>query len=242
MVMATMDGTIVATALPSIATDLGGRDSITWVVTAYLLAGIATAPLYGKIGDVYGRKSVYLFAITLFTVGVDAVRPGADAAAARRGPGTAGDRVGRARPDGDGGPRRPGAHRASSGAGSGTRGRSSRSPASRGRSPAASSSTTSAGGGRSSSTSRSRSSPSSSSCRYLKVPYRRVEHSIDFLGSALLTAALALGVLLLTEGGHEIGWVSPESAALLAAVGAAGVPVRPAGTAAPRSRSSRCAC
>jgi MFS family permease len=55
MVMSTMDGTIVATALPSITRDLGGRDTITWIVTGYLLAQIATAPLYGKIGDVYGR-------------------------------------------------------------------------------------------------------------------------------------------------------------------------------------------
>ena len=63
-----MDGTIVATALPSITRDLGGRDTITWIVTGYLLAQIATVPLYGKIGDVHGRKNVYLFAITLFTI------------------------------------------------------------------------------------------------------------------------------------------------------------------------------
>ena len=64
-----MDGTIVATALPSIVRDVGGVTSITWIVTAYLLAQIATMPLYGKLGDVYGRKSVFLVAIGVFTVG-----------------------------------------------------------------------------------------------------------------------------------------------------------------------------
>jgi EmrB/QacA subfamily drug resistance transporter len=69
MVLSTMVATIVATALPSIVADLGGVSSITWVVTAYLLAGVATMPLYGKLGDVYGRKRVYLVAITLFATG-----------------------------------------------------------------------------------------------------------------------------------------------------------------------------
>src|SRR4051812_36306967 len=69
MLLSTLDGTIVATALPSIVRDVGGVTSITWVVTAYLLAQIATMPLYGKIGDVYGRKSVLLIAIGIFTVG-----------------------------------------------------------------------------------------------------------------------------------------------------------------------------
>jgi EmrB/QacA subfamily drug resistance transporter len=69
MVLSTMVATIVATALPSIVADLGGVSSITWVVTAYLLAGVATMPLYGKLGDVYGRKRVYLVAIALFATG-----------------------------------------------------------------------------------------------------------------------------------------------------------------------------
>jgi Na+/melibiose symporter-like transporter len=50
------------------------------------------------------------------------------------------------------------------------------------------------------------------------VPYRRIAHSIDYLGSVLLTGALALLVLLLTEGGHQIGWTSPAAAALAVAV------------------------
>jgi MFS family permease len=69
MLVSTLDGTIVATALPSIVHDLGGVSGITWVVTAYLLAQVATMPLYGKIGDLYGRKRVLLVAIGLFTVG-----------------------------------------------------------------------------------------------------------------------------------------------------------------------------
>jgi EmrB/QacA subfamily drug resistance transporter len=67
MMMSTMDSTIVATALPSITRDLGGTSSIAWVVTSYLLAQVATMSLYGKISDVYGRKRVLLFAIALFT-------------------------------------------------------------------------------------------------------------------------------------------------------------------------------
>jgi EmrB/QacA subfamily drug resistance transporter len=66
MMMSTMDSTIVATALPSITRDLGGTSSIAWVVTSYLLAQVATMSLYGKISDIYGRKRVLLFSIFLF--------------------------------------------------------------------------------------------------------------------------------------------------------------------------------
>jgi EmrB/QacA subfamily drug resistance transporter len=69
MLLSTMDGTIVVTALPTIGRELGGETSLVWVVTAYLLAQIATMPLYGRIGDIYGRKRVVLLAIGLFTVG-----------------------------------------------------------------------------------------------------------------------------------------------------------------------------
>ena len=69
MMVSGIDGTIVATALPSIVRDLGGVSGIAWVVTAYLLFQVATMPLYGKIGDVYGRKRVLLFAIGLFMLG-----------------------------------------------------------------------------------------------------------------------------------------------------------------------------
>jgi MFS family permease len=56
MLLAALDQTIVATALPTIVGDLGGLDHISWVVTAYLLAQTAVTPLYGKLGDMYGRK------------------------------------------------------------------------------------------------------------------------------------------------------------------------------------------
>ncbi len=67
--LAALDQTIVATALPTIAGDLGGLDQLSWVVTAYLLTSTASAPLYGKVSDMYGRKIVFQFAIVTFLVG-----------------------------------------------------------------------------------------------------------------------------------------------------------------------------
>ena len=67
--LATLDQTIVGTALPRITTDLGGSDQYTWVVTAYLLASTITVPVYGKLSDVYGRKPLLLIGITLFLIG-----------------------------------------------------------------------------------------------------------------------------------------------------------------------------
>jgi EmrB/QacA subfamily drug resistance transporter len=69
MFLASVDQTIVATALPTIAGDLGGVDHIPWVVTAYLLASTSSIPLWGKIGDLYGRKSLLLIAIVVFLLG-----------------------------------------------------------------------------------------------------------------------------------------------------------------------------
>lgn len=68
-VMSSIDGTIVATALPSIVDDVGGFSRVTWVVTAYTLAMVASMPLYGKLGDLYGRKRVLLVAIAIFLGG-----------------------------------------------------------------------------------------------------------------------------------------------------------------------------
>lgn len=56
LLLAALDQTIVSTALPTIASDLGGLDHLSWVVTAYLLASTAATPLWGKLGDQYGRK------------------------------------------------------------------------------------------------------------------------------------------------------------------------------------------
>ncbi|MGD6754636.1 DHA2 family efflux MFS transporter permease subunit [Streptomyces sp. BH105] len=69
IVLATLDGTIVGTALPVIVDDLGGMDHLSWVVTAYLLATAVTTPLWGKIGDLYGRKGGYLTSIAVFLAG-----------------------------------------------------------------------------------------------------------------------------------------------------------------------------
>ncbi|MGI8440631.1 MAG: MDR family MFS transporter [Thermoleophilaceae bacterium] len=69
MFLAALDQTIVSTALPTIAGDLGGLDHLSWVVTSYLLASTASAPLYGKLGDMYGRKPVFLAAIVIFLGG-----------------------------------------------------------------------------------------------------------------------------------------------------------------------------
>jgi EmrB/QacA subfamily drug resistance transporter len=65
-VMGALDGTIVATALPTITGELGGFERVTWVITAYVLGVVATMPLYGKVGDLYGRRKILLLAIGLF--------------------------------------------------------------------------------------------------------------------------------------------------------------------------------
>ena len=65
-VMGALDGTIVATALPTITDDLGGFSRITWVITSYALASVAAMPLYGKLGDLYGRKRMLVQAIAIF--------------------------------------------------------------------------------------------------------------------------------------------------------------------------------
>ena len=69
MLMAALDQTIVATALPTIVGDLGGLSQISWVVTAYLLAQTAVTPLYGKLGDMLGRKVVLQIALMIFLIG-----------------------------------------------------------------------------------------------------------------------------------------------------------------------------
>ncbi len=69
MLLASLDQTIVSTALPTIVGDLGGLSHLSWVVTAYLLASTVAGPLYGKLGDLYGRKLMLRVAIGLFLVG-----------------------------------------------------------------------------------------------------------------------------------------------------------------------------
>src|SRR5438128_3299118 len=69
MLLAALDSTIVATALPTIVGELGGLAHLSWVVTAYLLAQTITTPLYGKLGDLSGRKRVLQIATVIFLVG-----------------------------------------------------------------------------------------------------------------------------------------------------------------------------
>jgi EmrB/QacA subfamily drug resistance transporter len=69
ILLASLDQTIVATALPTIVGDLGGIQHLSWVVTAYLLASTITGPLYGKFGDLYGRKGTLQVAIVIFLIG-----------------------------------------------------------------------------------------------------------------------------------------------------------------------------
>jgi EmrB/QacA subfamily drug resistance transporter len=69
MLMASLDSTIVSTALPTIAGDLGGINKLFWVVTAYLLTSTITTPVAGKLGDMYGRKLVLQVALIVFLTG-----------------------------------------------------------------------------------------------------------------------------------------------------------------------------
>ncbi|WP_369242914.1 MDR family MFS transporter [Streptomyces sp. R21] len=69
MLLAALDQTIVSTALPTIVSDLGGLEHLSWVVTAYLLASTAATPLWGKLGDQYGRKRLFQAAIVIFLIG-----------------------------------------------------------------------------------------------------------------------------------------------------------------------------
>jgi EmrB/QacA subfamily drug resistance transporter len=67
--LAALDQTIVATALPRVVSDLGGLSSYSWVFTAYLLASTVSVPIWGKLGDIYGRRPLFLVAIPVFLLG-----------------------------------------------------------------------------------------------------------------------------------------------------------------------------
>jgi EmrB/QacA subfamily drug resistance transporter len=69
MALAALDQTIVATALPTIVGELGGLSRLSWVITAYMLASTISTPIYGKLGDRFGRKSIFQAAIAIFLLG-----------------------------------------------------------------------------------------------------------------------------------------------------------------------------
>ena len=69
MLLAALDQTIVATALPTIVADLGGAGHQSWVVTSYLLASTITTALVGRLGDLFGRKTIFQAAVTFFVAG-----------------------------------------------------------------------------------------------------------------------------------------------------------------------------
>ena len=97
MLLAALDQTIVSTALPTIVGDLGGLSRYSWVVTAYLLASTITQPIYGKLGDLYGRKRLFQTAIVIFLIGSALCGLSQNMARAHRLPRAAGPR--RRRPD-----------------------------------------------------------------------------------------------------------------------------------------------
>src|SRR5512132_1409576 len=69
VLLAALDSTIVATALPTITAEPGGVNQLSWVVTGYLLASTISTPLYGKLGDLYGRKRIFQASIVIFLIG-----------------------------------------------------------------------------------------------------------------------------------------------------------------------------
>src|SRR2546430_14461684 len=68
MFLAVIDQTIVATALPAIAASLGGVERVSWVVISYLVASTVAAPVYGQLGDVFGRRRLMFVALPIFLV------------------------------------------------------------------------------------------------------------------------------------------------------------------------------
>src|ERR1044071_4509886 len=69
MILAMLDNMIVGTAMPRIVGELGGLTHLSWVVTAYVLGTTVSTPIWGKIGDLYGRKGIFITSIVVFMIG-----------------------------------------------------------------------------------------------------------------------------------------------------------------------------
>src|SRR6202790_5165548 len=69
MLLASLDQTIVSTALPRIIADLQGFDRYTWVTTAYMLTSTVMVPIYGKLSDLFGRKIIFIIGVVIFLIG-----------------------------------------------------------------------------------------------------------------------------------------------------------------------------
>src|SRR5579883_957117 len=69
MLLASVDQTIVGTAMPRIIADLNGLEHYAWVATAYLLASTVSVPIYGKLSDIYGRKLFFILGMAIFLLG-----------------------------------------------------------------------------------------------------------------------------------------------------------------------------
>lgn len=67
--LAAMEGTIVSTAVPRITSDLSGFEQVSWVYAIYMLVTAVSAPIYGKLADLFGRKKIFLIGIGIFLIG-----------------------------------------------------------------------------------------------------------------------------------------------------------------------------
>ena len=74
IMLAMLDNMIVSTAMPRIVGELDGLEHFSWVVTAYILGTTVSTPIWGKLGDLYGRKGIFLISIVIFLVGSGAGR------------------------------------------------------------------------------------------------------------------------------------------------------------------------
>jgi EmrB/QacA subfamily drug resistance transporter len=217
MVLSSMDGTIVATALPSITRDVGGFSRVTWVITSYLLAQVTFMPLWGKLGDLHGRKKILLAAVVVFLVGsvaCGAAQTMDQLLVARFVQGIGGGGIGTVAMAviADIVPAR----------------QLGRWLGYQGMAFAVASVIGPIVGGL---------FVDHLSWRWaftinvpfgalgigliasqLRIPYRRLEHAIDWAGSALLGGALVAFIVLATLGGRDVSWVSPTTVAFLAAV------------------------